>query len=201
MSTARRVLGGLTILGVGSFLLFALTMSSAAPPEKESAASKRDCSCCQDQGGCCGKGKKGCCCQGGQQAREAGWLAAEHILTRLQQPAKMMASKESKAKGMAARKAVLAHQKSLRSDGVYRCCISPGCTFCSLAADMCPCAKMLAKGGPVCPECWGGWVAGKGRLPNVDPAKVKVIPRSKLRMMYMMREKMLNAAKQDGGAK
>ncbi|MEK7214046.1 MAG: hypothetical protein AAB289_00405, partial [Chloroflexota bacterium] len=100
-----------------------------------------------------------------------------------------MPSAEAMAKGKAARKAVQEHQKGLQADGTYSCCIKPGCTFCSTAADMCPCAKMLAKGMPVCPECWGGWQAGAGRLEGVQADKVKIIPHDKLKMMYMMRAK------------
>jgi len=100
-----------------------------------------------------------------------------------------MPSAEAMAKGKTARKAIQEHQKVLQTDGTYSCCIKPGCTFCSTSADMCPCAKMLAMGGPVCPECWGGWQAGAGRLDGVQADKVKIIPQDKLKMMYMMRAK------------
>ncbi|MCI0462288.1 MAG: serine/threonine-protein phosphatase [Gemmataceae bacterium] len=91
------------------------------------------------------------------------------------------------AKGEAARKAIAEHQKALAKDGSYSCCIRPGCTFCSTAGDMCPCAENLHHGDPVCPECWGDWIAGHGRLEDVDPSKVQVIPKSKLKMMYDMK--------------
>jgi hypothetical protein len=100
-----------------------------------------------------------------------------------------MASAAAKAKGEAARKAVLAQQKALMEDGVYNCCIKPGCEFCSDAADTCPCGTNVRKGGAVCPECWGGWQAGDGAVPGVKPQDVKVIPEEKLKKMYQMRAK------------
>jgi hypothetical protein len=63
---------------------------------------------------------------------------------------------------------------------------------------MCPCAENLHHGDPVCPECWGGWIAGHGRLKDVDPSKVQVIPKSKLKMMYDMKAK--NFEKAAGGS-
>jgi hypothetical protein len=103
-----------------------------------------------------------------------------------------MASPAAKAKGDTARKAILEHQKSLRAEQVYDCCIRPGCAFCSTAADMCPCAMNLSQGQPVCPECWGGWFAGKGRLKGVNPGpnaqNVHVLPQAKMKMMYDMKE-------------
>jgi hypothetical protein len=102
---------------------------------------------------------------------------------------KMKASPEAMAKGQAARKAMEAHRKALAKDGVHSCCIKPSCVFCAAAGDMCPCAMNLKKGMPVCPECWGGWQAGFGRLDGVDPAKVQVLPKAKLKMMYEMKAK------------
>jgi len=107
-----------------------------------------------------------------------------------------MASPEAMAKGMKARQAIVGHQKALTGEGVYSCCIKPGCTFCSTSADMCPCAANLRKGDPVCPECWGGWQAGKGRLTGVEAEKVKVLPKEKLKMMYDMRSKNFEKAEQ-----
>ena len=76
------------------------------------------------------------------------------------------AGAEALAKGVAARKATTEHKMALAKDGVFSCCIRPSCGFCAAAGDMCPCADMLAKGEAVCPECWGGWQAGVGRLPT-----------------------------------
>lgn len=87
------------------------------------------------------------------------------------------------------RKAIVVHQRALMNEEVWSCCTKPGCAFCQTAADMCPCAKNLANGGPVCPECWGGWQAGTGRLEGIDPMKVKILPLDKLKMMYGMRAK------------
>lgn len=122
------------------------------------------------------------------------WQLAGPQLQALAQQAKAMmkASPEAIAKGNAARTAILEHQRVLKSEGVYSCCIRPGCTFCSTSADMCPCADNLAKGEAVCPECWGGWYAGKGRMRNVDPGSnmenIKILPKTKMKMMYDMKE-------------
>jgi len=119
----------------------------------------------------------------------AGFLWAQQGQPGMKMP---MASPAAKAKGDAARKAILEHQKSLRAEKVYDCCIRPGCAFCSTAADMCPCAMNLSQGQPVCPECWGGWFAGKGRLPGVEAGpnarNIHVLPQNKMKMMYDTKE-------------
>lgn len=122
-----------------------------------------------------------------------------------QQEAMRRASAEAQAKGDVARAAIAEHQKALRAEKMYSCCISPGCTFCSTAADMCPCGMNLAQGKPVCPECWGGWYAGKGALPGVEPGEkmenIHVLPKSKMEMMYNMKEMSLERAAQGSGNK
>ena len=135
------------------------------------------------------------------------WQLAGPQLTALAAQAKAMmkASPAAVAKGDAARKAIAEHQKALSNDGVYSCCIKPGCTFCSTAGDMCPCADNLAKGEAVCPECWGGWFAGNGRLKGVDPGKnmenVKVLPKEKMKMMYDMKAMGMQKATEGSDAK
>jgi hypothetical protein len=109
-------------------------------------------------------------------------------------------AKEDKAsaaaldKGVKARKAFLDQEGALMEDGVYDCCMKPGCAFCAAAADGCPCAKNLAKGGPVCAECWGGWQAGRGALPGVKADKVQVLPKDKLKTLYDLRARKLKEA-------
>lgn len=76
---------------------------------------------------------------------------------------------------------------ALATEGKYGCCIKGGCDQCALAMEGCPCGKMLAEGKPVCPECKGGWVAGRGELPGVKAADVKVAPDEMLGKMSMMR--------------
>ncbi len=135
------------------------------------------------------------------------WQLAGPQLTALAQQAKAMmkASPAAVAKGDAARAAVVEHQKALTADGVYSCCIKPGCTFCSTAGDMCPCGMNLAKGEPVCGECWGGWFAGKGNVPGVDVSKnmdkIHVLPKEKMKMMYDMKEMGLKKAAEESGKK
>ncbi len=132
------------------------------------------------------------------------WGLAGDQLQALAQQAKAMmkASPEAMAKGDAARAAMLDHQKALKAEGVYSCCINPGCAFCSTAGDMCPCAMNLKQGKPVCPECWGGWHVGKGRLPGIDPGdrtqNIKVLPKDMLKMMYDMKAMGLKRASESG---
>ncbi len=104
------------------------------------------------------------------------------------------ASAAALAKGVTARKAFLDQEGALMEDGVYDCCMKPGCAFCATAADGCPCAKNLAKGGAVCPECWGGWRAGRGALPGVKADKVQVLPKDKLKTLYDLRARKLKEA-------
>jgi hypothetical protein len=109
-------------------------------------------------------------------------------------PAEKKAGAAAVAKGAAARRALEEHRQALAKDRVHSCCIQPSCAFCQIAADGCPCGKHLAAGEPVCPECWGGWQAGYGHLEDVEPAKVKIVPKDKLKMLYEMKEKAMNKA-------
>jgi hypothetical protein len=104
------------------------------------------------------------------------------------------ASAEAVNRGHFARRAIIDHHKVLTKEGVYSCCIVPGCSLCANAGDMCPCAKSLEKGGPVCPECYGGWNAGYGRLKGVDVQKVTIIPVEQLKTLYEMRYKSFEKA-------
>lgn len=104
------------------------------------------------------------------------------------------ASKVALTKGVIARKVLNDQQTALMEDGVYSCCMKPGCTFCAVAADGCSCAKSLTKGGPVCPECCGGWRAGHGALPGVKADKVQMLPNNTLKTLYDLRARKLKAA-------
>lgn len=172
-----------------------------ASDENEDVQEDEGCCCCgKDAGGCCSQtgGKRAC---GKSSVADAG-LAIPHPEALAlntnenadEEKQMMKPSAQAMAKGTTARKAIEEHRKALTKDGVYGCCIKPGCTFCSTAGDMCPCAMNLEKGGSVCPECWGGWVAGQGRLKGVDASKVQVIPKSKLKMMYDMKAKNFDKA-------
>jgi len=76
-------------------------------------------------------------------------------------------------------------------EGKYACCIGPSCDFCALAENGCVCGNNLAKGKPVCPECKGGWMAGFGTMPDIDPKDVKVLPDEELKKMYQNRANVL----------
>ncbi|MBI1914083.1 MAG: hypothetical protein HYS12_05010 [Planctomycetes bacterium] len=208
------MLGVLALAGPGF-----LGLAQAEKVGKESAAPSKDdtrlgvterqqalkgeegCCCARSGRAACSAGGETCCC-GKKLLAQAGPGSAALALKAQDKPKdskeEMKASPGAMAKGTAARKAILDHQKALGNDGVFSCCIRPGCTFCSSSADMCPCAMNLRKGGPVCPECWGGWQVGQGRLDGVDAAKVQVIPKSKLKMMYEM--KSMNFKKASEGA-
>lgn len=98
------------------------------------------------------------------------------------------------AKGVAARKALLAQVEALTDEGKAECCIHPGCAMCVIATDGCGCSASLSEKGPVCPECWGGWLAGQGMLDDVDPTKVQVFSRDTLKKVYEMRADKLEKA-------
>ncbi|GAC1306477.1 MAG: hypothetical protein NVSMB14_12590 [Isosphaeraceae bacterium] len=120
------------------------------------------------------------------------------LWARQDMPMKMpMASPRAQAKGNVARAAILAHQQALKAEKMYSCCIRPGCSMCSTDADMCPCRMNLAKKQPVCPECWGGWYAGKGDMPEVEPgpnaSNLRVLPKAKMQIMYDMKEMKIDA--------
>lgn len=104
------------------------------------------------------------------------------------------ASQASLDKGVVTRKALLDQATSLMEDGVADCCMQPACGLCPIAADACGCAASLAKGGPVCPECWGGWQVGHGSLPNVKAEDIKILPKDTLKQVYDTRAEKLKEA-------
>ena len=71
--------------------------------------------------------------------------------------------------------------------GAYACCIQPGCNFCPLAADKCPCRSNVKTPMGVCGECKAGWEAGVGAVEGVQPQNVQQIKGDMLKMMYSMR--------------
>ncbi len=99
-------------------------------------------------------------------------------------------------------RAQLAKAKNgLMMDGKYSCCISPSCDFCAMAMNGCPCGDNLAKGKPVCGECKGGWTAGFGIMPDIDPKDVKALPDADLKKMYKSRSELIKQSKPAGGKK
>jgi hypothetical protein len=103
------------------------------------------------------------------------------------------------AKGDTARKALVEQRQALAKDGVWDCCIQPGCVFCQTAADGCPCEANLRKGSAVCPECWGGWQAGHGQVKGINPAKVPLPSKETLKKLYDKKAEKLKKA--EGGDK
>lgn len=202
-------LAGFAVLGFGSPGL--LGLPHAANEEKATVLTvpkEGVCQCANRGRGACCSGESNPCCRAQETDRSGSGdflVMAQDGTDKAQQPKEkekmMMASPEAMAKGVAARKAVVEHRKAVSAEMVYSCCIKPGCAFCSLSVDMCPCAMNLRKGGPVCPECWGGWQVGHGRLDGIDAEKVQVIPKSKLKMMYDMRAKNFQKASAGAGTK
>ncbi len=102
---------------------------------------------------------------------------------------KMVRKPEAEKKLADIRKQMASAKRELMAAGKYNCCIRPSCDFCALSAGKCPCALNLADGKPVCGTCAGGWAAGYGQVPDIDPATVKAISGETAKMMYGMRAK------------
>jgi hypothetical protein len=49
------------------------------------------------------------------------------------------------------------------------------CKLCGLHFAMCPCARNLVAGKPVCRECKAGWDVGVGRVAGIKAFEVKGI--------------------------
>ena len=79
--------------------------------------------------------------------------------------------------------------------GKYSCCISPGCTFCTMAMGHCPCVQRLAQGESVCHTCKGGWEAGHGSVPGVKKGAVKAFEGAFLKKVFDERKKSLKRKK------
>lgn len=79
-----------------------------------------------------------------------------------------------------AHQAVDRQKREAAAEGNYSCCLRHSCDFCALNMGQCPCGQNVAEGKPVCSECKGGWHAGDGAVPGVQPEKVRTLPRSGL---------------------
>lgn len=91
----------------------------------------------------------------------------------------------------ALRKQVRQTHLTLMVEGKYSCCISPGCSFCTLALGRCPCAQRLVKGTSVCHSCKGGWDAGHGSVPDVNADAVAPFTGKELKEIYAARKEAL----------
>ncbi|HLF14764.1 MAG TPA: heavy metal-associated domain-containing protein [Bacteroidota bacterium] len=92
-------------------------------------------------------------------------------------------------------------KNGLMVEGKYSCCIAPSCDFCALAMNGCPCGDNLAKGKPVCNECKGGWTAGYGTMPDIDPKTVKALPDEEMKKMYKNRSDLIKKSRPSGEEK
>lgn len=189
MQPSRRVL---PVVALGASL-FVFTILGAAPPADETSLA--------DQGARL-HAVAGSCCAAEAVEEAATPSPGDPLLALLIQDAgKAEASgpgdeltPEQAEKGVATRKALLAQLTALLDVGRADCCNEPGCGFCLIAADKCVCGPNLTKGEPVCPECWGGWQAGHGMIPNVKPEDVKVLPKQELQELYDLRAKKIDEA-------
>jgi hypothetical protein len=183
----------LAVAAMGACLV-AFTALGSAKPGGQALNQDSGCQCCNGAGGTCRSDA------GSQSAHGTILLArgnpgpAPEAISQQKTKEQAKAGKAALAKGVATRKALLDQVSALMDDGVADCCIDPGCALCPIAADGCPCAGSLAKGGPVCPECLGGWHAGQGMLPDVKPEKVQVLPKDQLKKLYGMKAEKLEQA-------
>ena len=76
---------------------------------------------------------------------------------------------------LAEAKAKLSDAKSkLASEGKYGCCIKEPCTMCAMEeGGKCECYEEVKKHEPVCNECYGGWMSGKGSDSTIKKEDVK----------------------------
>jgi len=183
---------GLSAVALGTSLSVLMALGAAPPAEKTSSASE----------GVRALAVAGSCCAGEAGEETASPLAHDPLLALLIQDAEKTEASDSgdkltpeqTEKGVATRKALLAQLMALMDAGRADCCNEPGCGFCLIAADKCVCGPNLTKGEPVCPECWGGWQAGHGMIPNVKPEDVKVLPKKELQELYDLRAKKIDEA-------
>lgn len=197
----RKQIGVMLLLGAVVALVTGLGLAGPTagniPPAKgdECARAKADRPCNAAAGG-------ECCCT--PAARTSAFVPLTLTLLRAagqddKKTGEKKAGEAAVAKGDTARKALVEQRKALAKDGVWDCCIEPGCVFCQTAADGCPCEMNLKKGSAVCPECWGGWQAGHGQVKGIDPARVPLPSKETLKKLYDMKVEKLKKA--EGGEK
>ncbi len=183
----------LAVAAMGAGLVAFTALGPAGPGDK---ALNQDsgCRCCNGTDGACCSDANGRPARGTILLARANPAPAPEAISQQKTKEQAKAGKAALAKGVATRKTLLDQVSALMDDGVADCCIDPGCALCPIAADGCPCAGSLARGGPVCPECWGGWQAGQGMLPGVKPEKVQVLPKDQLKKLYGMKAEKLEQA-------
>ncbi len=67
-------------------------------------------------------------------------------------------------------------EKMAAKKGNYSCCLKHPCDYCMTHMGACHCGMTIMK-GMVCSECKGGWDAGDGAIPGINPKHVKAMPR------------------------
>lgn len=88
-------------------------------------------------------------------------------------PSKVRQDQLPKEKVKEAKRLLLDAKKQLTREGKYSCCTQEPCNQCQLDHQSCPCEKDIKAGKPVCPECYGGWLRGEGKVKNIKPSDVK----------------------------
>jgi hypothetical protein len=127
--------------------------------------------------------------------RDAVYAAAETELTAARQ--KGGAPTAANAQLDEVRAKLAKAKNGLMREGKYSCCIAPSCDFCAIALNGCVCGDNLAKGKPVCGECKGGWTAGYGMNPDIDPKDVKVLSDAEMKQMYKSRAELMKKSPGD----
>ena len=76
-------------------------------------------------------------------------------------------------------KVSVALRDSLLRNGLYDCCIKPGCDHCILKDGRCDCYENIRKSDPICGECLRGYKEGKGKLKLVSIPELEQIRKEK----------------------
>jgi len=87
--------------------------------------------------------------------------------------AKVKQDQPAREKVREAKKLLLDARKQLAREGKYSCCIQDPCNQCLLDHQSCACERDVKASKAVCPECYGGWQRGEGKIKNIKPSEVK----------------------------
>ncbi len=81
--------------------------------------------------------------------------------------------KPAREKVREAKQLLLDARKQLAREGKYSCCIQDPCNQCLLDHQSCACERAVKAAKAVCPECYGGWQRGEGKIKAIKPSDVK----------------------------
>ena len=72
-----------------------------------------------------------------------------------------------------------AMKEALLKEGLYDCCMKPGCTLCISQDQRCDCYLDIARKDPICGECFEGYKEGRGKLKLVSIVELERIRKLK----------------------